>query len=467
MTFSHWPWQFWRGTRPDAAALILGDRNLSWRELCQRVDAVAAGFYQQGVREGDGVALCAKNSGDTLLAWLALLQCGARLLPLNPQLPAALRERLLPGMSLRYALVPDGSTVLPGLAELKITPADSRHSASWHAERLATMTLTSGSGGLPKAVVHNLAAHLASAEGVLSLIPFATDDRWLLSLPLFHVSGQGIVWRWLQAGAQLAVNDGMPLADALAGCTHASLVPTQLWRLLNENQFPTTLRVVLLGGAAIPVELTLAARKRGISCFCGYGMTELASTVCAKPADGMPDVGYALPGREVRVVENEVWIRATSLASGYWKAGALQPVANEQGWFASRDRGVLDQGKLTLLGRLDNLFFTGGEGVQPEEVERVIAHHPAVLQVFIVPLPDAEFGHRPVAVVEYVQEEIPEQLKSWVVEHLARYQQPIHWLTLPETLKEGGIKPSRRQLQAWVENVVICNSVVSKKSENV
>jgi O-succinylbenzoic acid--CoA ligase len=74
-------------------------------------------------------------------------------------------------------------------------------------------------------------AHLASAEGVLALMPFAEDD-WLLSLPLFHVSGQGILWRWLLAGAGLTVRDKQPLEQALQGCTHASLVPTQLWRLL-------------------------------------------------------------------------------------------------------------------------------------------------------------------------------------------------------------------------------------------
>ena len=82
------------------------------------------------------------------------------------------------------------------------------------------MTLTSGSTGLPKAAVHSAAAHLARADGVLSLIPYHENDCWLLSLPLFHVSGQGIFWRWLQAGGQMAISE-RPLAQALAGCSHA------------------------------------------------------------------------------------------------------------------------------------------------------------------------------------------------------------------------------------------------------
>src|SRR5699024_12635506 len=96
-----------------------------------------------------------------------------------------------------------------------------------------------------------------------------------------------------------------------------------------------------------------------------------------------------------------------------------------------------------------NLFFSGGEGIQPEEVERVIAAHPAVLQVFIVPVADKEFGHRPVAVVEYDQQTV--DLGEWVKDKLARFQQPVRWLTLPPELKNGGIKISRQALKEWVQ----------------
>lgn len=323
------------------------------------------------------------------------------------------------------------------------------HAADWQPTRLSSMTLTSGSTGLPKAAVHTCQAHLASAEGVLSLMPFADGDDWLLSLPLFHVSGQGIMWRWLFAGARMTVREKQPLEAMLQGCTHASLVPTQLWRLL-ENPASVTLKAVLLGGAAIPVELTEQARAQGIRCWCGYGLTEFASTVCAKEADGLGDVGAALPGREVRIVNGEVWLRAASMAEGYWRDGKLIPLVNGEGWFATRDRGELNDGKLTIAGRLDNLFFSGGEGIQPEEVERVISAHPYVLQAFVVPVEDREFGHRPVAVVEYDAQAGDVDLAEWVKDKLARFQQPVRWLTLPSALKNGGIKVSRRALQEWV-----------------
>ncbi|HHS9479643.1 TPA: o-succinylbenzoate--CoA ligase [Raoultella ornithinolytica] len=449
MTFSDWPWRHWCRLRGDAPAVRLNDVVLSWRQLCAEVNALAAGFRAQGVNEGEGVLLRAYNQPSALLAWLALLQCGARVLPLNPQLPPSLLAALLPSLDLRYALVLNGDPLALDFTPLTLQRAAGDSTLPWREERLASMTLTSGSTGLPKAAVHSCRAHLASAEGVLAMIPLASDDDWLLSLPLFHVSGQGILWRWLLAGARLTVGEKQPLEQALRGCTHASLVPTQLWRLLN-SEADVSLKAVLLGGAAIPVALTEQARARGIRCWCGYGLTEFASTVCGKEADGAPDVGQPLPGRVLKIVAGEVWLRADSMAAGYWRDGGVQPLVNEQGWFATRDRGEIREGKLTLLGRMDNLFFSGGEGIQPEEVERVLLAHPQIQQAFIVPLDDAEFGQRPVAVVECDAQCDVAALAAWAQDKLARFQQPVRWLTLPESLKTGGIKISRRALRDWV-----------------
>ena len=447
MSFTDWPWRHWRTQRAEKTALRLDDDVLTWQQLCARIDSLAAGFHRQGVQEGDGVMLLAHNHPQTLLAWLALLQCGARILPVNPQLPRPLLDVLLPQMTLRHALVLDGA--FDGLSALSLSEHAGEYAAAWQPDRLASMTLTSGSTGLPKAAVHTCAAHLASAQGVLALMPYGDDDDWLLSLPLFHVSGQGILWRWLLAGARLTVREKQPLEQALQGCTHASLVPTQLWRLLHAQQ-RVALKAVLLGGAAIPVELTAKAREKGIRTFCGYGLTEFASTVCAKAADGEPDVGTALPGREVKLVEGEIWIKAQSMAAGYWRDGALLPLTNAQGWFATRDRGEWQNGRLTILGRMDNLFFSGGEGIQPESLERVIATHPQISQVFIVPLDDAEFGQRPVAVVECEPGTDIAQFPDWIQGRLARFEQPVHWLALPAELKNGGIKISRQALKQWV-----------------
>ncbi|MEG2829696.1 MAG: o-succinylbenzoate--CoA ligase [Edwardsiella sp. (in: enterobacteria)] len=447
-----WPWRHWARQRPADGALRSDGEVIDWRTLAQRIDGFAGGFSAQGVVSGAVVALRAKNGLETLYAYLALLQLGARVLPLNPQLPAALLDVLLPRLNVAFALdlAPAPALTWPeGIQALRLRADAAAASAPWSPQRQATLTLTSGSSGMPKAAVHTAAAHLASARGVLSLMPLTVQDTWLLSLPLYHVSGQGIVWRWLLAGARLALRAMHPLEQALDGCSHASLVPTQLWRLLQSSQ-PVALRDVLLGGAMIPLALTQAAEARGIRCWCGYGLTEMASTVCAKRADALPGVGTALPQREVCLAaDGEVLLRGDSLACGYWQEGRLNPLLGDDGWFHTRDRGAWASGELRILGRLDNQFFSGGEGIQPEDIERILQQHPAVSQAFIVPVDDAEFGQRPLAVVECSV--ATASLAAWLDSRVARFQRPVAWLLLPETLKSGGIKIARRQVQQWAE----------------
>jgi O-succinylbenzoic acid--CoA ligase len=448
-----WPWRERANRSPFAMALKAGDITWCWRDLQHRVDSLAAGFIQQGVSEGAGVVLRSKNSLDALLSYLALLQTGARLLPLNPQLPQGLCEKLLPQLDISFVLDLTGQPLCLCQTPLHLRNAFSVSCVSWQPERIATMTLTSGSSGLPKAAAHTLSAHLASARGVLGLIPFTHNDSWLLSLPQFHVSGQGIIWRWLTAGATLVLAGDKNIETALAECSHASLVPTQLWRLLQQPAFPASLRHVLLGGAQIPLELTTQAEKAGVQCWCGYGMTETASTVAAKRADASAGVGMPLAGKDVRISDEEILIRADSLAAGYWKNGSLMPLTDADGWLHTRDRGGWHAGELFIAGRLDNLFFSGGEGIQPEDIEKVLVSHPQVSQAFVVPVADEQFGHRPVAVLDAQAGLVYAELNLWLSRKLPHFQLPVAYHALPETLAQGGIKISRLRIRQWIETL--------------
>lgn len=456
-----WPWHHWARHNPESVALTVEDVDWCWSALAQHCDALADDFMRQGVTPDDIVALRGKNSATMLLSYLALLQCGARVLPLNPQLPETLIAALLPQINVRHLLnlsavgeLPD-SLQPPVLNALTYPEQDvvlSKHPRrTWQATRLATLTLTSGSSGLPKAAAHTYDAHLASARGVIQLMSFMPQDSWLLSLPLFHVSGQGIVWRWLTAGGRIVVRTAQSLEHALQGCTHASLVPTQLWRLLAQGTLPTALNAVLLGGARIPLELTQQAEALGIRCWCGYGLTELASTVCAKRADGRSGVGLPLSEREICVRQSEILLRGASLAAGYWRNGELSRLTDDDGWFHTRDSGVFQQNEWHVIGRLDNQFFSGGEGIQPENIEALLLAHPGVLQACIVPVDDPEFGQRPVAVLELGEDVTFEHIRAWLTPQLAGFQRPVAYYALPETLNSGGIKIARQQVKAWAQ----------------
>lgn len=492
------PWRYWATHSPQAVALRTESDTLSWQQLAHCVAQRAAYLAECGVSEGCAVALIGRNSPALLLNYLAVMECGARVVPVNPQLPRERQVALCAALDVRFGIAmpaTDGEMnaepavvdafdsagvemlTAPLLFSVLLFNVDAAHSASsaanaaldvspvvaaapvaWDASRPATVTLTSGSGSLPKGVVHSAACHLASADGLLQMLPFTVHDSWLLSLPLFHVSGQGIVWRWLLRGATLVCRPLRDLAQALQGCSHASLVPTQLYRLLQQPQSLPSLRQVLLGGAVIPVELTQQAQAAGVHCWCGYGMTEMASTVTAKAADSRSGVGLCLPRRELCLRDEEVWVRGAPLALGYWRDGALQPLTNDQGWFATRDRGCMRDGELVILGRLDNLFISGGENIQPEQIERGLALHPQVLQAFVVPVADAEFGQRPVAVLQFNSSSdtafdasaVADDLRSWAKTHLAGFQRPLHYFCLPDGFGGGGIKIARKAVADWL-----------------
>ncbi len=122
-------------------------------------------------------------------------------------------------------------------------------------------------------------------------------------------------------------------------------------------------------------------------------MTEMASTVTAKRADGRFSVGQPLPNREVLLSdEGEIWVRGKTLSPGYLVNGVLVPLAED--WFATKDKGdwLAECQELRIVGRLDNMFVCGGENVQPEDVERQLSGYPGLTQLFILPVPHPKWG---------------------------------------------------------------------------
>ncbi|MGP1959438.1 MAG: o-succinylbenzoate--CoA ligase [Arsenophonus sp. NC-TX2-MAG3] len=464
MIFNEWPWIYWASKFPDDIALITENRRYSWRQLAIKINGVVGNLhYQLFAPQKMSVMLRGKNSPSILLCQLALLQLGARVLPINPQLPASTVEELIADLAIDCVI--DFTNQPLFLSNIKlldcypvmvksINYSDNITSAAPFMPFLpATLILTSGSIGLAKAVVHNITAHLNSAKGVLSLIPFERQDSWLLSLPLFHISGQGIIWRWLYRGARLGIKAILSLPQTLQGCSHASLVPTQLWRLLKIKNVEQkiSLKNILLGGEMISEELVVAAKQRGISCWLGYGMTETASTICAKQADSSPGVGLPLINKSLCLVNNEIHIQADSLALGYWSHGEILPLTLINGWFASGDKGTFEGREWRILGRLDNQFFSGGEAIQPEDIELVLNSHPNIKQSFVIPIVDKEFGHRPVAVIDSNNQQLVTNLNQWLIHRLATFQLPIAYYLFPKMLMNNAdMKFSRSDIKKWL-----------------
>ena len=442
---------------PDAAALV-GERGIiSYQDLDAQVSGAA--LRLGGLEPGSRVALLLPKDERYVILLLALIRAGHVACPVSDRLPPKGVAQLL-GRAACRALVSDNEELLHTVDEiiLRLRPkmvleeeelSDRTQPIEIPLERPATIISTSGSTGVPKAALHTFGNHYHNALGSNANIPLSPGDRWLHSLPLYHVGGLSILFRCLLSGTTVALpRKETSLGEAIVGLgvTHVSLVSTQLLGLLGEDVDMGRLRAVLLGGGPVSASLVDEAVERGLPVHTSYGLTEMASQVTTTPpgasTEELHTSGRALPGREVSISkEGEILVRGNTLFAGYVEGGSLDRFFDENGWFHTGDLGELDEeGYLRVLGRKDNLFVSGGENIQPEEIEEAIAGLPGIEAAVVVPVPDPEFGHRPVAFVR-MENGIIGDLAPELEKVLPRFKVPIAFHPWPE--ESGGMKVNR------------------------
>ncbi len=294
---------------------------------------------------------------------------------------------------------------------------------------------TSGTSGDPSAVPILASALEASARGSVARLGLTGKDRWYASLSLGHVGGLALVHRAAHVGCLLVVR-GRFSAEVLAelierdGLTHTSLVPTMLARLLDVRggkSAPSTLRCLLVGGAAAGGTLVPSAVEKGYPISATYGLTEACSQVATAPPDLVAEkpgtVGLPINGIEIRIQKDgEICVRGGTVSPG---------VADEQGWLATGDLGRLDgDGHLWITGRISDRIVTGGATVDPRSVEVVLEALPGVSAAAVTGIPDDVWGEAVVALIvpdQGVEAEVDvEALLAQARERLSASELPRH-----------------------------------------
>ena len=428
----------WKSSHP---AIVGGKESVSFGNLREALTSSKKEFSLEGVQPGVPFPMQVGNAVGDVILLLSVLARGGVATPLNTRWPLEqvhrVSERLVP-------------------PELPLTRRAEQAPALEDDWRL--IVHTSGSGGDAKAAMLSSANCSASARTAIERLGLDAGDRWLLSLPLYHVGGIGIVMRCLGAGATIvALEAEESLEEALARyeLTHVSLVATQLYRLLQDDKAAEALaamKAVLLGGGPAAERLVRQAVERGIPIYTSYGMTETASMItCTMAGDSMEHLlssGKALVEETVSISdEGEILVRGEALFEGYLQPdGTLDLPLTEDGWFATGDLGFLDdEGYLYVTGRRDNMFISGGENIQPEEIEKHLFALEEVEEAMVVAVDDDEWGQRPVAYVRMASGGPPDagRLVEELRDVLPGYMIPQTIFPWPEDAAATGIKARR------------------------
>jgi len=475
---------------PDRPAVLTNDTIWTFSDLRKMALMARDDLVQRGVKPGQTVSLLVGNRPLSMALIHALTYLRAVVVLLNTRLAprelvdqvnqaqspwlfydSQFRDRateILSGVKAQLGLQAVGLEDLFARSEARSSGGPSRESIDLDDDQ--ALIYTSGTTGRAKGVRLTYKNHWWSAVGSVLNLGLQEQDRWLLCLPLFHVSGLSVLFRSTIYGIPVVLHDQFDPERVHRDLqrhrvTQISVVATQLERMLDVPgaNYPGTLRVVLVGGGPVPGHLLDRALKRGVPVYQTYGLTETASQVVTlspeyivrkRGSAGKPlfsaeleirQGGKVLPFGQV----GEILIRGPMVTPGYRIEAGVEGLRLDGGWLRTGDVGHLDEdGFLYVHDRLRDLIISGGENVYPAEIEAVLCEHPQVLDAGVVGTQDPEWGQVPVA---FIQVEVGSQLAeaeilAFLRERLAAYKLPKMVYQVDEIPRNAAGKILRRHL---------------------
>jgi len=491
---------------PQAYALRDSRRRLTWSELADWVDAVAASLHGAGVRHGQRISVWLPNRVE---AAVVLLACSRNGYVCNPSLHhnhtvqevVHLMERIqttalfaqagygadgqrqdimaaasaLPSMQRVYDIA--ASFPAPGKAVEQPAPDD-------NPDKIVYLAFTSGTTGMPKGVLHSDNTLLANGRAMVA--DWHLDRRTVLysHSPLSHHIGTVALEQSLVAGCELVVHDlpqGMRPLDWIvkSGATYVMGVPTHAIDLLADVRARGMERlgrvsIFYMAGSTIPPATAQAFLDMGIKPQNVYGMTENGSHQYTQPGDDAQVItetcGRACAGYETRLWEpenpdveaapgaiGEIGTRGALLMLGYFDNQVATELSfNAHGWFMSGDLGQLDdRGNLQIVGRKKDLIIRGGHNIHPAHIENLAIRHPAVLKAAAYAVPDERLGERVCLAItarDGATVDGPLLLAHLHAEGLSRYDMPEFFVCLEAFPLTASGKILKRELVEWTRN---------------
>ena len=407
-----------------APAIVDGATTWTYGQLRADVARQAAMLAGAGVRAGDRVMVVSENCAAQVALLFAIASLEAWIVNVNARLSPGELATIAAHSSARLVIHLDGGAVRMGAVNLDCVPEADR--------AIAALIYTTGTTGAPKGVLLTHANLLFVAQASSTLRAVVPTDRAYAVLPISHVYGlTSVLLGTLYAGACVVLEARFTPAAmraAIPGLTILQGVPAMYARLLDDGDaapIASHLRFIYAGGS--PLDPALKARVErvfGLPLHNGYGLTETAPTISQTRLDAPrsdTSVGYAIPGVDVKLVGEALWVRGPNVMRGYYRGEAVAPGA----WFDTGDMArIAPDGAIFITGRTKELIIRAGFNVYPLEVETAINAHPDVALSAVVGRPLADGDEE---VVAYVQPRAGAQapdLGAWLRARLAPYKRP-------------------------------------------
>jgi O-succinylbenzoic acid--CoA ligase len=454
-------------------AFLICDKEISYSGFTEKVDKQAIFLYENGVRLNDVIPVISSNNSYFLISVFALWKLGAVPALINIRLTIQETEYLIDFIKPSVVLAESGKFAFPGSRIISGPgkPASAIKLPGMPADitRTALIIFTSGSTGKPKGVELSFANLVAGAKNANEYLEVKHGKSWLASLPFYHIGGFSIVIRALLSGSPVimpASSSAENLCKAIDEYKPAyiSLVSTQLKQLLDLNcNHLEGISKILLGGGFIDEELIKHAVQRGLNLVKGYGSTETASFISAlNCSEGIKlnSSGKPVAGNEIKIVDEnnnelppgaagEIVIKGKTVAKGYYKNPEAASEKFRNGYFYSGDIGYLDEeGYLFVQARRTDLIISGGENINPREVEQAILKYPGITEAVVIGIEDQKWGHTPAAVIVTNNTGITQQgLKQFLKNKLAGFKIPARIAIVNEIPKTSLGKVQREKLK--------------------
>lgn len=431
-------------SNPQGPAVIYKNSTYTYKDLNQSIKRFQS-VWRSKVSSKDRVAFLCQPSPDYIIALWALWRQKAISVHLNSYNPKNISLKQIRSLNCQLVVT---DKFLNDFKKYKGPLVVTQN--SFDIDQELDVIFTSGSSREPKACLHTFGNHYYSALGSHEHIPFRKNDRWLLCLPLYHVSGLSILFRSFIAKGAVILSDNIITDIRKHNVTHASLVSTQLIKLIKEKKNIAVLRklkAILLGGSAISPALLAACKKYNLPVYISYGLTEMSSQVATSRKLRFDQV-KTLRYRQLRIAKDgEILVKGHTLFKGYLHKGKLDRARDKDGWFHTKDLGEIQKRSLRVFGRKDNMFISGGENIQPEEIERTLLKIKGIEEAIVVPQKDKQFGQRPIAFIKgrFSQMALRKNLSAV----LPKYKIPVEFYPWPKKVKSS-LKISRLELKKLI-----------------